>query len=229
MDVPLGRWISPRAVSETENNTTTVGVYSYEVAVREMKMAKQDGFASYRCRTKTMVCSFHKGYVISPRLSFLFHSAAANYWPSLDVLWTWKEWRETWEQYSIWVKYFLASPGPRSAAVSPLFSLFLIQKQRSRQMLSTCREISYAWDYERYAESIWKALVQVCVQHKFVACLTAIWEYLGQRDVESPTSEVCASIQVEDVATTRNSHWEEYSGQQMLQSKRSAVCECTCE
>lgn len=37
------------------------------------------------------------------------------------------------------------------------------------------------------------------------------------------------STRVKDAATIRNSYWQEYSGQQMLQSKCSAVCLCVRE
>lgn len=42
-------------MSEAENNNTP-GVFFSAAGAIEMKMAKEDGFASYLCLTKTMAC-----------------------------------------------------------------------------------------------------------------------------------------------------------------------------
>lgn len=184
------------AGSETEGKKKqTLGVYSSKDAAAEMETAIEDGFAGYPCLTKKTVGCFHRQKEMSCCLCFLLHSAAAIYWPSVNVLdCVCVNFRDIGLQYVYSSACPVHNPAVKTHCSPPdyfllLFKKVLTQKQHSRQMQRSSHEIMRGMLLP--VESPDDGFTpQIHVQHKRAACLTAIWEYLGQRDVESLTCEV---------------------------------------
>lgn len=159
-------------------------------------MAKQDGFASYPCLTKTMTCvAFTKD--MSSCLSSPFSSTPLQ--QTIDLHFIYCELQKAEERYMglQYVNHLLtACPGKNPAVETCIFP-----SQLNLYFLPICSYTEAApkpiamFFYSCTVESATPEIIrgmrlpvealkalkmeQICVQHKRVVCLTAISEYLG--------------------------------------------------